>query len=133
MTLDIVQDYAMECSMDPKASRFIQDRLALNIDQEEQRRFYDKLLSDIRMSQLMIDLSGNYVVQRILENDDKVHEKVLEHLRGRIVFNSKHRHGCRVVQVAFKEFKNPLRDEMLEEMQEDFITCSMDFNGNHVI
>ena len=49
LTLEIVQDHAFECSIDQKCSRFIQERLRLEIDMNEQIRFYDKLLKDPRV------------------------------------------------------------------------------------
>lgn len=67
LTLDIVQDKAFECSVDQKCSRFIQERLRLDIDMNEQTRFFDKLLKDPRVDfeKLVKDQNGNYVIQRI--------------------------------------------------------------------
>jgi hypothetical protein len=36
---------AFECSLDPKCSKFIQNRLALKIDKTELHAFFDKILN----------------------------------------------------------------------------------------
>jgi hypothetical protein len=64
LTLDIVQNKAFECSIDQKCSRFIQERLRLEIDMNEQTKFFDKLLKDpnVDFDKLVKDQNGNYVV-----------------------------------------------------------------------
>lgn len=60
---------AFECSLDKKCSIFIQDRLKNNNewDQAEHERFFDKLLKNPRFDfdQLVMDMNGNYIVQKI--------------------------------------------------------------------
>jgi hypothetical protein len=38
---------AYECSIDAKCSKFIQDRLCLLTDNEEKKRFFDKILKNM--------------------------------------------------------------------------------------
>jgi hypothetical protein len=73
LKLDIVQDRAFECSLDQKSSRFIQERLRLDIEKDEQERFFDKLLKDpnVDFDKLVKDQNGNYVVQGIQLNTTK--------------------------------------------------------------
>jgi hypothetical protein len=44
LSLDVVGDRPLLCSLDQKCSRFIQERLRLGVEIQEQERFFDKLL-----------------------------------------------------------------------------------------
>lgn len=102
LSLDIVQDKAYECSIDQKCSRFIQERLRLDIGQREQFKFFDKLLKDpsIDFEKLVKDQNGNYVVQRIQLNttsNQEYHDIIFRNIKGQILDLSNHKHGCRVI------------------------------------
>jgi hypothetical protein len=56
---------AYTCTIDPKCSRFIQNRLALDIGRNELISFFNKLMLNITESQfkaLVKDVNGNYIL-----------------------------------------------------------------------
>lgn len=118
---------------DQHGSRFIQQRLEICSDVDKQLMF-DEIIP--AANNLMTDVFGNYVLQKLFEygTPDQV-ESLAQLLQGQAVQLSMQMYGCRVVQKALEyvgatrlvslvaEFENP----------QTLLRCVHDANGNHVI
>ncbi|KAK4123182.1 ARM repeat-containing protein [Parathielavia appendiculata] len=123
--------HIVEFSGDQQASRFIQ--LKLETANSDER---DQVFAEIAPNalQLMKDVFGNYVMQKLFEYGDQVQKKVLANaMRGRIVDLSMQPYSCRVVQKALQHVLVEQQTELVRELESDLITISKDQHGNHVV
>jgi hypothetical protein len=80
--------------MDQHGSRFIQQRLE-TATQDEKQRIWDEILPDAYS--LMMDVFGNYVVQKMFEvGTPKQRGTLAGKMDKQVVFLSNHMYGCRV-------------------------------------
>lgn len=88
--------HVVEFSGDQHGSRFIQTKLE-TANSDEKARIFDEILPECH--QLMVDVFGNYVIQKFFEHGDQTQKKILAHkMRGRVMMLTTQMYGCRVVQ-----------------------------------
>jgi len=86
----------VEFSGDQHGSRFIQQKLE-TANSDEKDRVFKELHKD--SLQLMLDVFGNYVIQKFFEHGDQNQKRILANcMKGRVVELSLQMYGCRVVQ-----------------------------------
>ncbi|NXQ63117.1 PUM1 protein, partial [Anthoscopus minutus] len=86
--------------------------------------------------QLMVDVFGNYVIQKFFEFGSLEQKLALaERIRGHVLSLALQMYGCRVIQKAL-EFIPPdqqVINEMVRELDGHVLKCVKDQNGNHVV
>ncbi|KAL2139635.1 hypothetical protein VTI28DRAFT_4911 [Corynascus sepedonium] len=123
--------HIVEFSGDQQASRFIQQKLETANSDER-----DQVFAEIEKNaiQLMKDVFGNYVMQKLFEYGDQVQKKVLASaMKGKVVDLSMQPYACRVVQKALEHVLVEQQTELVKELESDLIKVAKDQHGNHVI
>ncbi|NXD42992.1 PUM1 protein, partial [Copsychus sechellarum] len=113
--------------------RFIQLKLERATPAERQLVFNEILQAAY---QLMVDVFGNYVIQKFFEFGSLEQKLALaERIRGHVLSLALQMYGCRVIQKAL-EFIPPdqqVINEMVRELDGHVLKCVKDQNGNHVV
>ncbi|RPD66238.1 ARM repeat-containing protein, partial [Lentinus tigrinus ALCF2SS1-6] len=124
--------YIVEFSGDQHGSRFIQQRLE-SATSEEMEIVFDEIVPQYAV-QLMQDVFGNYVVQKMFEYGTAAQKaRLVSTMEGQILGLSLQMYGCRVVQKAI-EYVSPEQQVMfVQELSPSVLRCVKDANGNHVI
>lgn len=84
----------------------------------------------------MIDVFGNYVIQKLLETikNQEIRNKIMEHVKGNVITLTKSQYGCRIIQKALSNLSLDHKMIIANELKEtDIKDCINDQNGNHVI
>lgn len=124
-------DHIAEFSGDQHGSRFIQTKLETANSDEKDRVFRE---IEINANALMLDVFGNYVIQKFFEHGDQTHKKILANkMRGQVLQLSLQMYGCRVVQKALDHVLVDQQAQLIGELEGHVLKCVKDQNGNHVI
>lgn len=126
-----IAGHIMEFSQDQHGSRFIQLKLERATAAERQLVFSEILQAAY---QLMVDVFGNYVIQKFFEFGS--HEQKLalaERIRGHVLSLALQMYGCRVIQKALEFIPSDQQNEMVRELDGHVLKCVKDQNGNHVV
>ncbi|EPY50751.1 RNA-binding protein Puf3 [Schizosaccharomyces cryophilus OY26] len=119
-------------SSDQYGSRFIQQKLA-TATEEEKSAVFEEIISS-NCLQLMMDIFGNYVIQKFLEyGTDKQKTLLVSKIKGHTFVLAVHMYGCRVVQKAIEHIATEQQVEIVSELDGHVLECVCDQNGNHVI
>lgn len=82
----------------------------------------------------MVDVFGNYVVQKFFEHGTQEHKKLLgDKLVTHVLSLSLQMYGCRVIQKAIEVIDVDLQARLVRELGGNVIKLIKDQNGNHVI
>ncbi|PIL24085.1 hypothetical protein GSI_13836 [Ganoderma sinense ZZ0214-1] len=124
--------YIVEFSGDQHGSRFIQQKLE-SATGEEMEIVFDEIVPQYAV-QLMQDVFGNYVVQKMFEFGTAAQKaRLVGTMEGQVLGLSLQMYGCRVVQKAI-EYVNPEQQAMfVQELSANVLRCVKDANGNHVV
>lgn len=126
-----IKGFIVEFCLDQNGSRFIQQRLEV-ADPVEKQAVMDEVLPAI--NDLLNDVFGNYVVQKLFEFGT---ESLLKDLKGALEGNmlklSLQMYGCRVTQKALESLAYDDLCSLLHEFDQNVLTCIQDQNGNHVM
>ncbi|KAF1810976.1 ARM repeat-containing protein [Eremomyces bilateralis CBS 781.70] len=126
-----MRHHVVEFSGHQLASRQIQDKLGSS-NSEEKSRFFEELLPNA--TQLMADVFGNYVIQKLFEHCDQNQKKLLAmEMKTHVVSLSVQMYGCRVVQKALEHILVDQQAELIKELDGHVLRCVKDQNGNHVV
>jgi pumilio RNA-binding family len=119
--------------LDQHGSRFVQQKLeATSTSVGEKALIFAEVLP--RAHELMSDVFGNYVVQKLLEHGTAAQQQgVLRLLQGHVVPLSMQMYGCRVVQKALECCDPLLVVPLARELAPQVLECVADQNGNHVV
>lgn len=126
-----IQGHVVEFSKDQYGSRFTQEKLDL-ASEEERQLVFDEILLSAR--EVMNDVFGNYVVQKLFEfGTPQQCTLLIDQMRGHVVKLSLCTYGCRVVQRALECV--PLAEKLLLslELEPQVLACVKDQNANHVV
>lgn len=94
--LKVIYGHVVEFSGDQHGSRFLQSKLE-TANSEEKEQLFREILPNAR--QLMTDVFGNYVIQKVFEHGSQVQKKVLgDAMKNHMLELSINLYGCRVVQ-----------------------------------
>lgn len=128
-----IAGHIIEFSQDQHGSRFIQLKLERATPAERQLVFNEILQAAY---QLMVDVFGNYVIQKFFEFGSLEQKLALaERIRGHVLSLALQMYGCRVIQKAL-EFIPPdqqVINDMVRELDGHVLKCVKDQNGNHVV
>ncbi|XP_031441613.1 pumilio homolog 1 isoform X2 [Clupea harengus] len=128
-----IAGHVMEFSQDQHGSRFIQLKLERASPSERQLVFTEILQAAY---QLMVDVFGNYVIQKFFEFGSLDQKLALaERIRGHVLSLALQMYGCRVIQKAleFIPSEQQVISEMVRELDGHVLKCVKDQNGNHVV
>ncbi|XP_037005267.1 pumilio homolog 1 isoform X7 [Artibeus jamaicensis] len=128
-----IAGHIMEFSQDQHGSRFIQLKLERATPAERQLVFNEILQAAY---QLMVDVFGNYVIQKFFEFGSLEQQLALaERIRGHVLSLALQMYGCRVIQKAleFIPSDQQVLNEMVRELDGHVLKCVKDQNGNHVV
>ncbi|KAE9391653.1 ARM repeat-containing protein [Gymnopus androsaceus JB14] len=127
-----VMGYVVEFSGDQHGSRFIQQKLETASSDEKQKVFDEIVPANIL--QLIQDVFGNYVVQKLFEHGTQLQKtRLAGEMEGRVLALSKQMYGCRVVQKAIECILPDQQAAIVRELEPHIMECIHDPNGNHVI
>ncbi|XP_068125403.1 pumilio homolog 1 isoform X3 [Hyperolius riggenbachi] len=128
-----IAGHIIEFSQDQHGSRFIQLKLERATPAERQLVFNEILQAAY---QLMVDVFGNYVIQKFFEFGSLEQKlAIAERIRGHVLSLALQMYGCRVIQKAL-EFIPPdqqVINDMVRELDGHVLKCVKDQNGNHVV
>ncbi|KAJ9443741.1 Pumilio-like protein 3 [Diplonema papillatum] len=127
-----------EFSKDQDGSRTIQKKLEMagTSNNEEGRRTLATVFEELYPVSLplMVDVFGNYVIQKLLEyGTPEQRERLCHAMKDNVVSLTKQTYGCRVVQKALDLVPLRLQTLVISELQGHVPQCVVDSNGNHVI
>uniref|UniRef100_A0A3B3SH76 Pumilio homolog 1 n=1 Tax=Paramormyrops kingsleyae TaxID=1676925 RepID=A0A3B3SH76_9TELE len=126
-----IAGHIMEFSQDQHGSRFIQLKLERATPAERQLVFSEILQAAY---QLMVDVFGNYVIQKFFEFGSLDQKLALaERIRGHVLSLALQMYGCRVIQKALEFIPSEQQSEMVRELDGHVLKCVKDQNGNHVV
>ncbi|KAJ7219321.1 armadillo-type protein [Mycena pura] len=127
-----IRGYIVEFSGDQYGSRFIQNEL-ITATSEERQSVFDEVVPDNTL-QLIQDVFGNYVIQKLFEHGTQAQKTVLANtMDGHLVYLSSNVYGCRVVQKAIECILPEQQGSFVRELEPHILKCVKDSNGNHVI
>ena len=131
--LEFILGGSLEFCKDQVGSRFIQDVLP-STNETVLLQFYNEI--DDNVLDLMMDVFGNYVIQKMLEfsNNENIIDRIMGHVEGNALVLTKSQYGCRIIQKALSYVPMAHKLTIVEELkQSSVIDCINDQNGNHVI
>ncbi|OBZ75114.1 Pumilio 2 [Grifola frondosa] len=124
--------YIVEFSGDQHGSRFIQQKLE-TASSEEKQIVFDEIVPHNAL-QLIQDVFGNYVIQKLFEHGTQVQKTMLANtMEGHILPLSLQMYGCRVVQKAVEFVLPEQQSAFVKELESSVLRCVKDANGNHVL
>ncbi|KAJ7452368.1 armadillo-type protein [Mycena galericulata] len=127
-----LKGYVVEFSGDQHGSRFIQEAMA-TATSEERQSVFDEIVPGNAL-QLIQDVFGNYVIQKLFEHGTQAQKTLLANtMEGHIVYLSLNLYGCRVVQKAVECILPEQQASFVRELEPHIMKCVKDSNGNHVI
>ncbi|KAJ7940588.1 ARM repeat-containing protein [Mycena leptocephala] len=127
-----IAGFVVEFSGDQHGSRFIQNELT-TASSEERQSVFDEIVPDNTL-QLIQDVFGNYVIQKLFEHGTQAQKTVLANtMEGHVLFLSSNLYGCRVVQKAIESILPDQQASFVRELEPHIMRCVKDSNGNHVI
>ncbi|KAJ7774585.1 armadillo-type protein [Mycena maculata] len=127
-----ITGYVVEFSGDQHGSRFIQTALT-TATSEERQSVFDEIVPGNTL-QLIQDVFGNYVIQKLFEHGTQAQKTLLANtMEGHIVYLSSNLYGCRVVQKAVESILPDQQAGLVRELEPHIMKCVKDSNGNHVI
>lgn len=129
--LSEIIDNVVEFATDQHGSRFIQQKLE-SASAQDKEAILKVAMTDAQ--RLMMDVFGNYVVQKLLDHGgDRAIKLISEEMKGRMLPLSLHMYGCRVVQKALEVLDPVARSVLVRELDGHVVQCIRDQNGNHVV
>ncbi|KAF9264666.1 ARM repeat-containing protein [Marasmius fiardii PR-910] len=124
--------HIVEFSGDQHGSRFIQQKLE-TASSEEKQSVFDEIVPDNTL-QLVQDVFGNYVIQKIFEHGTQVQKTRLANaMEGHVFPLSMQMYGCRVVQKAIEYILPEQQAGFVRELEPHIQECVRHPHGNHVI
>ncbi|KAJ7172428.1 armadillo-type protein [Mycena filopes] len=127
-----ISGYVVEFSGDQHGSRFIQDKLPA-ASSEERQSVFDEIVPN-NILQLIQDVFGNYVIQKLFEHGSQMQKTLIANtMEGHLVYLSKNLYGCRVVQKAIECILPDHQASFVRELEPHIMGLVTDSNGNHVI
>ena len=103
--------------------------------EEEKQHVFEEILSDALA--LMIDVFGNYVIQKFFEYGTRDQIRQLSQLlEGHVLSLSLQMYGCRVIQKMLQAIDHigyHQIEKLVREIEGNVLKCVKDQNGNHVI
>ncbi|KAJ7285813.1 armadillo-type protein [Mycena rebaudengoi] len=127
-----ITGFVVEFSGDQHGSRFIQNELT-TATSEERQSVFDEIVPDNTL-QLIQDVFGNYVIQKLFEHGTQAQKTVLANtMDGHVMYLSSNLYGCRVVQKAIESILPDQQASFVRELEPYLLKCVKDSNGNHVI
>ncbi|KAK4684287.1 pumilio RNA-binding family, partial [Tremellales sp. Uapishka_1] len=140
--------HIVEFSGDQHGSRFIQQKLE-TASNEDRQQLFDEIMPNAY--QLMTDVFGNYVTQKMFEHGDQMQKANLaKKMEGHVLDLSMQMYGCRVspfyakmgqlderheqvVQKAMEHVLVAQRAVLIKELEPHVLECVKSSNANHVI
>ncbi|WVO14099.1 hypothetical protein L204_101727 [Cryptococcus depauperatus] len=112
-------------------SRFIQQKLE-TASPEDSQKLFEEIYPNAY--QLMTDVFGNYVIQKMFEHGDQMQKAALaKKMQGHVLQLSMQMYGCRVVQKALEHVLSDQRAKLVAELEPHILECVRSSNANHVI
>lgn len=88
--------YVTDFAGDQQGSRFLQEKIP-GSNSDDKQRIFEEIL--VNANQMMTDVFGNYIVQKLFEYGTLVQKKLLAaKMQGNVVDLSMNIYGCRCIQ-----------------------------------
>ncbi|KAG7092474.1 hypothetical protein E1B28_008826 [Marasmius oreades] len=127
-----IYGHIVEFSGDQHGSRFIQQKLE-TASSEDKQVVFDEIVPNNTL-QLIQDVFGNYVIQKIFEHGTQVQKTRLANaMEGHVFPLSMQMYGCRVVQKAIEYILPNQQAGFVRELEPHIQDCVRHPHGNHVI
>lgn len=99
--------------------------------------FKDLVFKEVipRCYELIEDVFGNYVVQKLLEfGSEAMRASIADQILGHMLRLTKNKYGCRVIQKSFEFTETIHRNLLVSELKnQNVLELIKDQNANHVI
>ncbi|ODN83409.1 hypothetical protein L202_01552 [Cryptococcus amylolentus CBS 6039] len=129
--LNDIFGHIVEFSGDQHGSRFIQQKLE-TASPDDRQKLFDEIYPNAY--QLMTDVFGNYVTQKMFEHGDQLQKAALaKKMEGHVLQLSMQMYGCRVVQKALEHVLSEQRAKLVAELEPHILECVKSSNANHVV
>ncbi|KAI3397670.1 hypothetical protein diail_10439 [Diaporthe ilicicola] len=123
--------YVTDFAGDQQGSRFLQEKIP-GANSDDKQRVFDEIL--VNANQMMTDVFGNYIVQKLFEYGTLVQKKLLAaKMQGNVVDLSMNIYGCRCVQEALIYVLVDQQVEIAKELEPDIIRLMQGIHSNHVV
>jgi pumilio RNA-binding family len=77
---------------------------------------FDECLAALQS--LIIDVFGNYVIQKLIKNGKSLHRAyIIDQIHGKMIKLAKNKYGCRVVHIAFEFAEEDQRELLVAELK----------------
>ncbi|CAG9317428.1 unnamed protein product [Blepharisma stoltei] len=120
-----------EMSREQAGSRYLQQKIETVLPEDKQLIFEEIYRAGFG---LLVDVFGNYVVQKVLEYGNLEQRRSIANLMsGRVIELSTHMYGCRVVQKALEVVEIDQKRYLAHELRGHVEKCVEDQNANHVV
>jgi len=122
----------VEFSGDQHGSRFIQQKLE-TASSDEKEVIFNEIVPHNAL-QLIQDVFGNYVIQKLFEYGTQVQKiSLASTMETHVLQLSLQMYGCRVVQKAVEYILPDQQAIFVRELDVHVLKCVKDANGNHVV
>ncbi|KAJ0108682.1 hypothetical protein J7T55_015116 [Diaporthe amygdali] len=123
--------YVTDFAGDQQGSRFLQEKIP-GSNSDDKQRIFDEIL--VNANQMMTDVFGNYIVQKLFEYGTLVQKKLLAaKMQGNVVDLSMNIYGCRCIQEALNYILVEQQVEIANELEPDIIRLMQGVHSNHVV
>ncbi|CAG9321760.1 unnamed protein product [Blepharisma stoltei] len=120
-----------EMAREQAGSRYLQQKMETAIPEDKQMIFEEVFRAGFG---LLVDVFGNYVVQKVLEFGNLEQRRAIANLMsGRVIELSTHMYGCRVIQKALEVVEVDQKRYLAHELRGHVEKCVEDQNANHVV
>lgn len=96
MGLQDIFGYVVDFAGDQQGSRFLQEKIP-GANSDDKAKVFEEII--VNANQMMTDVFGNYIIQKLFEYGTLVQKRNLAHkMQGHVVDLSLNIYGCRCVQ-----------------------------------
>ncbi|KUI54371.1 hypothetical protein VP1G_01730 [Cytospora mali] len=125
--LGFVTDFAG----DQQGSRFLQEKIP-GANSDDKQKVFEEIL--VNAQEMMTDVFGNYIVQKLFEYGTLVQKKLLAaKMKGHVAELAMNIYGCRCVQEALQYVLVEQQVEIAMELEPEIIRLMQGVHSNHVV
>lgn len=123
--------YVTDFAGDQQGSRFLQEKIP-GANSDDKQKVFEEIV--VNAKEMMTDVFGNYIVQKLFEYGTLVQKKLLAaKMKGHVAELAMNIYGCRCVQEALQYVLVEQQVEIAMELEPDIIRLMQGVHSNHVV